>query len=59
MRETQNTNLKLNSDKAKIKRANSRGAGEKRVQQTLWEPREKHCTNPVFVKRQNTQNINY
>ena len=29
MRETQNTNLKLNTDKAKIKRANSRGAGEK------------------------------
>ena len=29
MRETQNTNLKLNTDKAKIKRANSRGAEEK------------------------------
>ena len=29
MRETQNTNLKLNTDKAKIKRANSRGAVEK------------------------------
>ena len=25
------------------------------VQQTLWEPRELHCTNPVFV-RQSTQN---
>ena len=27
------------------------------VQQTLWEPREQHCTNPVFV-RQTKQNIN-
>ena len=59
MRETQNTNLNMNTDKAKIKRANSRGARKKSVQQTLWEPREKHFTNPVFVKRQNTQNINY
>ena len=25
------------------------------MQQTLWEPRELHCTNPVFV-RQSTQN---
>ena len=30
MRETQNTSLKLNTDKAKIKRANSRGARKKK-----------------------------